>query len=182
MNSYPFLDNKMHPVSDTELGDIVPRARKSRRIDISSSPLVPASELRNKLNILLMAGELDGGLPILRNGVLVGLIPAPDLEFALDKLEDDESKTLCLMSTNATWTDDRDPEDPEPVDFTPYIDPVCCPAHTLFSFLHLYLHFFLGSRRFGYPLTYRSRLPMFRQTRPAVYVCPAGWPIFGPRT
>lgn len=126
MNSYPYLDNKFHPVSDTELGDIVPRTRKSRRIDISVSPLVPASELRNKLNILLLSGELDGGLPILRNGILVGLIPAPDLEFALDKLEDDEANTLCLMCVNSTWTDHRGPDDPEPVDFTPYIDPVRC--------------------------------------------------------
>ncbi|KAK2762578.1 hypothetical protein FQN54_000751 [Arachnomyces sp. PD_36] len=123
MNSYPFLDNKMHPVSDTELGDIVPRTRKKRRIDVSDSPLVPASELRDKLNTVLMAGELDGGLPILRNNVLVGLIPAPDLEFALDKLGDNETSALCLMSVNTSWADYHDPEDPEPVDFTPYIDP-----------------------------------------------------------
>lgn len=164
MNSYPFLDNKFHPVSDTELGDIVPRTRKSRRIDISVSPLVPANELRNKLNILLLSGELDGGLPILRNGVLVGLIPAPDLEFALDKLEDDEADILCIMATNSSWTDHRNPEDPEPVDFTPYIDPVrshfslTSPLQTTRS----YSHFFLGSRRSRHPLTYRSRIPMFR--------------------
>ncbi|KAF2492738.1 hypothetical protein BU16DRAFT_564053 [Lophium mytilinum] len=29
--------------------------------------------------------ELDGGLPIVRDQILVGLIPAPDLEFALDR-------------------------------------------------------------------------------------------------
>ena len=127
MNSYPFLDNKMHPISDTELGDIIPRTRKNRRIDISNSPLVPASELRNKLNVLLAAGELDGGLPILRNNILVGLIPAPDLEFALDKLEDDEENVLCLMAVNTNWQDDQDEGDPDPVDFTPYIDPVCSP-------------------------------------------------------
>lgn len=56
----------------------------------------------------------------------MGLIPAPDLEFALDKLENEED-TLCLMGTNITWSgiddDDRDPE-PDPTDLTPYIDPV----------------------------------------------------------
>lgn len=128
MNSYPFLDNKVRPVFTTELGNITPRFREERTIDISDSPLVPASELREKQENLHMAGELDGGLPILRDGILVGLIPAPDLEFALDKLED-EDNTLCLMSTQVDWAAGRDNggEDDEheddPTDFTPYIDP-----------------------------------------------------------
>ena len=49
-----------------------------------------------------MAGELDGGLPILRDGILVGLIPCPDLEYALDRLDGEES-ALCLMSTQDRW-------------------------------------------------------------------------------
>ncbi|KAJ9639522.1 hypothetical protein H2201_002822 [Coniosporium apollinis] len=125
MNSYPFLDNKVRPVFTTELGDITRRAREERVIDISVSPLVPGRELRQKLDHLHMAGELDGGLPIVREGVLVGLIPAPDLEFALDKL-DNEDKSLCLMSTQVRWNGLEDPgagEEPDPTDFTPYIDP-----------------------------------------------------------
>ncbi|KAF1995478.1 voltage-gated protein/chloride channel-like protein [Amniculicola lignicola CBS 123094] len=135
MNSYPFLDNKVRPIFTTELGDITPRLREERIIDISDSPLVPASELRQKQEYLHMAGELDGGLPILRDGILVGLIPAPDLEFALDKLEN-ESNTLCLMSTQVGWAAGReghgsrddedgsgDEEEHDPTDFTPYIDP-----------------------------------------------------------
>ena len=77
-----------------------------------------------------MAGELDGGVPIVKHRVLVGLIPAPDLEFALDKL-DNEDNTLCLMSPQVTWAAGREPhssddgETPEsdPSDFTPFIDP-----------------------------------------------------------
>ncbi|KAJ5986412.1 Cystathionine beta-synthase core [Penicillium sp. IBT 35674x] len=123
MNAYPFLDSKLQPLSDAELGDIVRPVRKDRMIDISNSPFVAATELRLKLEHLLMAGELDGGLPILRDGVLAGLIPAPDLEFALDTLEDEEN-TLCLMAMDASIAVyDSDNEDTLQEDFTRYIDP-----------------------------------------------------------
>jgi chloride channel 3/4/5 len=126
MNSYPFLDNKTRPTFTSELGELLPRAlRESRLIDITASPMVPAAELREKLEELHGAGELDGGLPILRNGVLVGLIPAPDLEFALDKL-DNEDNSLCLMATDVRWLGNEDGEDEQesdPTDFTPYVDP-----------------------------------------------------------
>ncbi|KAF2100761.1 hypothetical protein NA57DRAFT_65163 [Rhizodiscina lignyota] len=131
MNSYPFLDNKVRPIFTTTLGDIIPRGvRESRVIDISSSPLVAATILRVKLDHLQMSGELDGGLPIVRNGILVGLIPAPDLEFALDKLDGQEEDCLCLMSPQVGWAGGPEQDDsPElqevedRTDFTSYIDP-----------------------------------------------------------
>ncbi|KAL3480725.1 chloride channel [Aspergillus californicus] len=123
MNSYPFLDNKLQPMSDAQLGDIVRPVRRSRLIDITESPFVQARELRSKLQHLLMAGELDSGLPILRDGVLIGLIPAPDLEYALDSLVDEEN-TSCLMATdNSSAISDTDDEDSLQVDFNRYIDP-----------------------------------------------------------
>lgn len=124
MNSYPFLNNKHKPIFTSDLADIVPRVRRERVIDISSSPLVSASSLRHKLEILHAAGEVDGGLPIIRHGVLVGLIPAPDLEFALDSLED-EDRSLCLMVSIASFedSDDESTRTADPTDFTPYIDP-----------------------------------------------------------
>jgi chloride channel 3/4/5 len=128
MNAYPFLDNKVRPIFTSELGDITPRVREERIIDISDSPLVPATELREKQQYLHMAGELDGGLPILKHGILVGLIPAPDLEFALDRLHDEEN-TLCLMSTQVDWAAGREngnelnEQAEDPTDFTPFIDP-----------------------------------------------------------
>ncbi|SLM37638.1 clc channel protein [Lasallia pustulata] len=124
MNSYPFLDNKFRPNFTTSLAEITPRVRPERMIDISNSPLVWAQTLRRKLEYLHNAGELDGGLPIVRNGVLVGLIPAPDLEFALDKL-DNEDQSICLMATDISWHDAQEMEEQEsdPKDFTPYIDP-----------------------------------------------------------
>lgn len=125
MNSYPFLSNKHQPMSDAVLGDIVRPVRKSRVIDISDSPFIRATELREKLEHVLLAGELDGGLPILRNNVLTGLIPAPDLEYALDSLED-EANTLCLMSTDqsAVVYDSDGDSYVDRVDFMRFIDPV----------------------------------------------------------
>ncbi|CAK97150.1 uncharacterized protein An12g04600 [Aspergillus niger] len=130
MNSYPFLDSKHQPTSDAQLGDLVRPVRSSRIIDISGSSFVPARELRSKLQNLLMAGELDGGLPILRHGVLTGLIPAPELEYALDNLADEEN-TLCLMSLDGSSavSDSEDEAETGRVDFGQYIDPsdVCSP-------------------------------------------------------
>lgn len=125
MNSYPFLDNKHKPIFTSDLADIVPPVRQERVIDISDSPLVPATSLRRKLELLHRAGELDGGLPIIRNDILVGFIPAPDLEFALDNLEDEKS-ARCLMA-DVPSIDDSDDGSTDPTDFTPYIDPVQCP-------------------------------------------------------
>ncbi len=127
MNSYPLLDNKIQPIFTTDLADITPPVRSHRVIDISNSPLVSAPSLRRKLQLLHFAGELDGGLPIIRHNLLVGLIPAPDLEFALDKLED-EQHAQCLMATVISWNDGGEETEEEqgqdPTDFTPYIDPV----------------------------------------------------------
>lgn len=125
MNSYPFLDNKHKPVFTGDLADIVPRVRRERVIDITNSPLVEATKLRAKLEILHRAGELDGGLPIVRQDVLVGLIPAPDLEYALDQLADEQS-SLCLMDRIPSIDEDEN-EEPDPTDFTRFIDPVGAP-------------------------------------------------------
>lgn len=144
MNSYPFLDNKTSPAFDSELGDIVPRYRPDKVIDISISPYVIADDLRTKLLRLQNAGELDGGVPIVREKILVGLIPVPDLEFALDRLETPESETLCLLATSqqspypshhawsafggnfdmetASFNEEAEPEI-EPVNLIQYIDP-----------------------------------------------------------
>ena len=126
MNSYPFLSNKHKPIFTSDLGDIVHRVRRHRVIDISSSPLVRATTLRRKLERLHKAGELDGGLPIVRDDILVGLIPAPDLEFALDNLDNEET-SLCLMAPVPS-IDDSDDASPDPTDFTPFIDQVGFPC------------------------------------------------------
>lgn len=128
MNSYPFLNNKHKPIFTSDLADITPRVRRERIIDISNSPLVPATSLRRKLEHLHRAGELDGGLPIIRNDILVGLIPAMDLEYALDNLED-EANNLCLMASIPPLDDSENETAVDPTDFAQYIDPVSCSSH-----------------------------------------------------
>lgn len=115
----------MRPVFSSQLSDITPRLRPERIIDISDSALIPAEELREKLQMLQTAGELDGGLPIVRSGILVGLIPAPDLEFALDNLRSEEDE-MCLMAPKEDYPDNSsdDVSIRDPTDFSPYIDPV----------------------------------------------------------
>ncbi|KAL7788315.1 chloride channel [Trichoderma ceciliae] len=122
MNAYPFLNNKHKPIFTGDLTELVRRLRRERIIDITNSPLVSASSLRTKLEILHHHGELDGGLPILREDVLVGLIPAPDLQFALDQLRD-EGSSLCLMDQVPSVDEDNDGSEPDPTDFTQFIDP-----------------------------------------------------------
>ena len=141
MNSYPYLENKTQPVFTGSLGDITPHIRRQRIIDISSSPMVPATELRSKLTYLHNIGELDGGLPIVQNRTLVGIIPAPELEFALDKL-DNEDETLCMMGAKVTFSPMEDDDEihtiHDPSDFTPYIDtaPIALDAQSSLSLVY----------------------------------------------
>jgi len=102
MNAYPYLDAKTRPIFTTDLGDLTSAPRRSRVIDITQSPLIPATELRKKLDAMHAVGEIDGGLPVIRDGVLIGLIPSPDLEYALDNLGDMDD-ALCLMNPQAKW-------------------------------------------------------------------------------
>lgn len=114
----------MRPVFSSQLSDITPRLRPERIIDITESIHVPAEELREKLRMLQAAGELDGGLPIVKDDILVGLIPAPDLEFALDNLQSPEEDELCCMEPKGDWSDVTSDElIKDPTDFSPYIDP-----------------------------------------------------------
>ena len=105
MNSYPLLDNKAHPVFDSELGDICQRLGEDRTIDVSHSNKVSASELRQKVILLQRIGELDGGIPLLKDGILAGMLPIPDADYALDRLE----AALADASTAQSGT----PEPPE---------------------------------------------------------------------
>lgn len=94
-----------------------------------------------------MAGELDSGLPIVRDTVLVGMIAATDLEFALDGL-DDEYSEYCIMSPEhqnrlehfGNVDDDYDDDDEAGAsrvvhDFTIYVDPVSFLYSCLIAFI-----------------------------------------------
>lgn len=123
LNSYPFLDNKQRPIFVNQVGDITPRVKPERIVDITESSEVEATSLRRKLRNLQAVGELDGGLPIVRRGILVGLIPAPDLEFALDNL-DNEEEAYCRMAPKEYFDSEEEGSIVvDKTDFTPYIDP-----------------------------------------------------------
>ncbi|KAF3915296.1 hypothetical protein AA313_de0202069 [Arthrobotrys entomopaga] len=123
LNGYPYLDAKITPIFTSELSDIISSLPAQRIIDISDSSLVPAMELRRKLHSLQASGELDGGLPILRDNILVGLIPAPDLEYALDGLKN-EATDLCQMFPDDTPFDYHSDDGMRALtDFTAYVDP-----------------------------------------------------------
>lgn len=171
MNSYPFLNNKHKPIFTSDLADIVPRARKERVIDITSSPVVPASSLRTKLELLHKAGELDGGLPIIRDDILVGLIPAPDLEYALDNLPD-EGSGMCLMA-HVPSIDDSDDGSLDPCDFTPYIDPVCLVPCCWGEMLTRTK----GTCGAGYQVAHGLGVRVLCQAGAAVHMRPSGWTV-----
>lgn len=170
MNSYPFLDNKHKPIFTSDLATIVPRVRRERVIDITSSPLVAATDLRSKLELLHRAGELDGGLPILRDDVLVGLIPAPDLEYALDNLPDEENN-LCLMACVPSIDEE---EEVDPTDFTPYIDPVSRPVGSGMGgemrWSEVLMFMVIGARCAGYTVADGLGVRVLLEARSAVYL------------
>lgn len=148
----------------------MPRVRLERTIDITNAPVVSAASLRRKLERIHAAGEFDGGLPILRNGVLVGLIPSPDLEFALDQLPEEES-AMCLMATNVPSIDDSDEEyGPDPKDFTRYIDPVRIPADNICFEMHS--NSSTGTSGSRHTFAHGPRLRVLREAWAEVYLRP----------
>ena len=100
VNHYPFLSNKARPSNLTgTLADITPSGQSCHYVDTTESCLVKASDLCTKLASLHSVGEHDGGLPLLRNHVLVGFLTAPDLAYALDQMlgKDSDEDIRCLL-------------------------------------------------------------------------------------
>lgn len=100
VNHYPFLSNKSRPSNLAgTLADITPSGQSRHCVDTTESCLVKASDLYTRLASLHSVGELDGGLPLLRNHVLVGFLTAPDLAYALDQMlgKDSDENIRCLL-------------------------------------------------------------------------------------
>ncbi|KAH9205569.1 hypothetical protein DL95DRAFT_417321 [Leptodontidium sp. 2 PMI_412] len=122
-----FLSSRNQPLLLSELGDIGPMMlSRDHVIDISDSPLVPARNVRALVEHLQECGELDSGLPIVRDNILLGLGPVPDMEYALDRLED-EDNSFCFMGSDGNVLDDADQDPPDPANFAPFIDFVIKP-------------------------------------------------------
>lgn len=88
-NNFPFLDNRITLSFDSSLADICEQdsTKKGPVIDISAGSYVTAGSLNKVLHELHMYGEIDGCIPIVKHETLFGVLPAPELEFALDKIK-----------------------------------------------------------------------------------------------
>ncbi|SCW02990.1 LAFE_0G00518g1_1 [Lachancea fermentati] len=92
-NDLPYLDNhKSHNFRNHErdLADIITKVDERRGtmfVDVSKSVYFSSSTLRTMLSNLQKDGLVDGCLPVLNNKKLAGVLPAPELELALDKLQ-----------------------------------------------------------------------------------------------
>ncbi|SCV02826.1 LANO_0G00474g1_1 [Lachancea nothofagi CBS 11611] len=92
-NDFPFLDN--HKIRnfgghEFDLKDIVTKVDQggsSAFINLTNSSHFSSISLREMLNELQREGLVDGCLPVLKERILEGILPAPDLELALDKLQ-----------------------------------------------------------------------------------------------
>jgi chloride channel 3/4/5 len=87
-NNFPFLDNRQSQAFDSSLADLVTVTGKNEMIDVEQSSYVSSTKLRSMLELLQTRGEFDGCIPIIKDQLLVGLISAPELEFALDKVRE----------------------------------------------------------------------------------------------
>lgn len=122
-NQYPFLDSKTRPSLTGELANLIPPTNAREQLDITHSPTIGSQELSKKLKSQIDAGKTDAGFPIIKEGVLVGMISCPDLAFCLDGVIVDED-VPCLVSPRVKYQDHGEEEDIEdPTDFTPFIDP-----------------------------------------------------------
>lgn len=87
-NDFPFLDNRVTLSFDSSLVDIMTRVVPDYVIDISKGAYITARQLLDILHKLEAQGEVDGCVPIVKGGTLFGMIPATELEFALDKIRE----------------------------------------------------------------------------------------------
>lgn len=83
-NDFPYLDNRLMVSFDSSLADLVTPAQPAAMLDLSHGPHVSVSRLDAILQRLHARGEIDGCVPLVKGSVLVGMIAAPQLEFALD--------------------------------------------------------------------------------------------------
>lgn len=88
-NDFPFLANKkLHDFTKyTDLKELIHGIGDSIYIDVTNRSSAKATELRVLLIELQLKGMVDGCIPIVKDERnLVGMISAPELEFALDKI------------------------------------------------------------------------------------------------
>lgn len=85
-NDFPYLDNRLMVSFDSSLADLVTPAQPAALLDLSHGPHFSVARLDAILQRLHARGEIDGCVPLVKGPVLVGMIAAPQLEFALDRV------------------------------------------------------------------------------------------------
>jgi len=97
LHGYPRIDKGLQELTGT-LGDLLSSISQANvSIDITNSPMVPSSVLQQKLNILLLSNDLEGGLVIIAHGMPVNLINTSSLKKAMGTIRNG-STTACLLS------------------------------------------------------------------------------------
>ncbi|KAL6947414.1 hypothetical protein ACO0QE_002298 [Hanseniaspora vineae] len=95
-NDFPYL-NKQKPYCishdhQQDLKYIMTSLNENKKtgfyMDVSKSNYVSSNDLRGLLEKQQKRGLVDGCIPILKNDKLVGILPGPELELALDKVSD----------------------------------------------------------------------------------------------
>lgn len=91
-NDLPFLDNrKVRDFRNHDgLREIVSTLKQGNGniyVNLSEQKAFSSAVLREHLSNLQKEGLVDGCIPIINNGKLAGVLPAPELELALDKLK-----------------------------------------------------------------------------------------------
>lgn len=90
-NDYPFLDNRKTLAFDSSLADLVSHFPRKLCIDMDEgdedgSAKVTVGQLKDMLAQVQVRNGIDGSIPLVRNDNVVGLLPALELEVALDRI------------------------------------------------------------------------------------------------
>lgn len=91
-NDYPFLDNRRTLAFDSSLADLVSHFPRALCIDMlegegeGGSAKVTVGKLKEMLGQVQVRSGVDGSIPLIRNDNVVGLLPALELEVALDRI------------------------------------------------------------------------------------------------
>ncbi|KAG0261200.1 hypothetical protein DFQ27_003109 [Actinomortierella ambigua] len=98
LNEHPYLDSKKDYNTFGTAADIADRFLET----IEVNEVNTVETLRRKLEVLIMSGYSDGGLPIVDNGVLVGYIASNELAHALDLAEQKHPDCVCIFRNRAS--------------------------------------------------------------------------------
>ncbi|KAG0262931.1 hypothetical protein BG011_009527 [Mortierella polycephala] len=98
LNEHPYLDNKKDYNTFGTAADIADRFLET--IDVNE--MNDVHSLRRKVEILAYSGYMDGGLPIVDQGILVGYIASNELGHALDLAEQKHPECICIFRNRAS--------------------------------------------------------------------------------